>query len=256
MTSINKRLELFRGFLAAGVVAVSTAASAQVIVGLPPYPYRYAGVVDSSVRVEVTPKNAQVFVDGYYAGIVDDFDGTFQRLHAAPGQHEITLTADGFRTVHENVYLMPDRTFHIKLKMEPLGPGEVAEPPPTPAERPVAQAPLPYPANGPRGRGPGPGPFPPGGAPLPQAGAPPQPPPPDVRGRTGTLTLQVQPGDADVLVDGQPVPLQGAGTATLDLPEGRHAVQVRKAGYVGYLTEVDVRAGESAPLTIALRTAQ
>ena len=52
-----------------------------------PPPYRYGfGQPDSSVRVEVKPKEAEVFVDGYYAGIVDDFDGVFQRLRVTPGR--------------------------------------------------------------------------------------------------------------------------------------------------------------------------
>ena len=40
----------------------------------------------------------------------------------------------------------------------------------------------------------------------------------------------------------------------LDLSEGRHVVQIRKPGYVGYLTEVDVRRGETTTLNVSLRT--
>src|SRR5690242_1834107 len=123
-------------------LALAASASAQVVVPFPPY--RYAGSIDSSVRIEVTPKTAQVFVDGYYAGIVDDFDGAFQRLHVQPGQHEITIYEEGFRTIRQNVYLMPDKTFHIKMKMEPLSPGETAERAPTPTVPPLGQpGPLP-----------------------------------------------------------------------------------------------------------------
>ena len=32
------------------------------------------------VRLMVRPRDAAVYVDGYYAGVVDDFDGVFQRL--------------------------------------------------------------------------------------------------------------------------------------------------------------------------------
>jgi hypothetical protein len=46
----------------------------------PPYGY-YGFDPDASLRIEVTPRDAEVYVDGYYAGTVDDFDGTFQRLH-------------------------------------------------------------------------------------------------------------------------------------------------------------------------------
>ena len=32
------------------------------------------------------PSEARVYVDGYYAGTVDDFDGLFQRLNVSPGR--------------------------------------------------------------------------------------------------------------------------------------------------------------------------
>ena len=44
----------------------------------------------------VSPRNAQVFVDGYYAGTVDDYDGTFQALKLESGPVSIRLTAPGY----------------------------------------------------------------------------------------------------------------------------------------------------------------
>src|SRR5439155_20300398 len=95
---IQKRLALVAS-VAAFVLASTVLVGAQIIY---PPPYRYARA-DASLRIEATPKQAEVYVDGYYAGIVDDFDGTFQRLHAQPGQHEITLYLDGYRTVRQRV---------------------------------------------------------------------------------------------------------------------------------------------------------
>jgi len=37
---------------------------------------------------------------------------------------------------------------------------------------------------------------------------------------------------------------------------GRHVVQVRKQGFVGYLTEIDVRSGETARVDVNLRAQQ
>jgi hypothetical protein len=46
----------------------------------PYYPYGYPyDPVSSSVRLDVKPQAAEVYVDGYRAGTVDDFDGVFQR---------------------------------------------------------------------------------------------------------------------------------------------------------------------------------
>ncbi|MBI3491315.1 MAG: PEGA domain-containing protein, partial [Acidobacteria bacterium] len=101
-----------------------------------PYPYRFADV-DSAVKIEVKPKEAEVYVDGYYAGIVDDFDGVFQRLRVPPGEHDIELYFDGYRTVHQKVYLTPDNTFKIKYTMERLAAGETQEPRPQPVNPPM-----------------------------------------------------------------------------------------------------------------------
>jgi hypothetical protein len=94
------------------------------------YPYwEYSNASDAgSLKTEVTPKQTEVYVDGYYAGVADDFDGAFARLHAAPGGHAITLHLEGYRTVTQNLYLRPDSTVKLKETMEKLAPGEVSEP--------------------------------------------------------------------------------------------------------------------------------
>ena len=136
---------------------------------------RYDG--NAAVRLQVTPRDTEVFIDNYYAGTVDDFDGIFQRLHIESGAHDVTLFHDGFRTVRQRIYIQPTGTFRLRYTMVPLGPGEVAEPRPE-------QPPPPPPQGAP-------------GAPSqsgpnidPPQGYPPQPPrgapaPDPVRGRSG-----------------------------------------------------------------------
>ena len=235
---------------AALTIASSLPSSAQIVYPFPPY--RYPNIhPDASIRLDVTPRDTEVYVDGYYAGIVDDFDGVLQRLRVEPGQHEITLYHDGYRAVHQRVYLTRDRTFKIKQQMEQLPAGEVGEPRPIPVPFPAgAQPPRPLPL--PRdGRGTPPNLPPPNAPPGGQVGNPPTAGQP----ATGSLTIQVQPADANVLIDGQPWPASpGQDTVVLDLSEGRHVIQVRKPGYVGYLTEVEVRRGETATVSVTLRT--
>ena len=98
---------------AAFTIASSVAERAQIVYPFPSYRYPNA-YPDASVHFDVTPQDADVYVDGYYAGIVDDFDGMFQRLRVEPGQHEITIYRDGYRAIHQRVYLARDRTFTIK----------------------------------------------------------------------------------------------------------------------------------------------
>ena len=77
------------------------------------YPYPYSVYPQASIRTEVTPKDAEVYVDGYYAGIVDDFDGTFQRLTIEAGPHHIELTAQGAEPRFFDVYVDPSRPVDI-----------------------------------------------------------------------------------------------------------------------------------------------
>ncbi len=51
----------------------------------------------SSVRLQVKPTQTEVYVDGAYTGLVDNYDGLFQRLHLPPGEHEIELYLGGTR---------------------------------------------------------------------------------------------------------------------------------------------------------------
>jgi len=237
--------------VAAGFVLASTAvAEAQIVYPLPPAP-QYLNA-DASVRLEVKPREAQVFVDGYDAGLVDDFDGMFQRLRTQPGQHDITLYLDGFRTVHQKVLLTPDKTLDIKLRMEKLGPGEVneARPIPMPQAEPAPGVQSPFPG----GRGGRPGQIPPGSQFPPAPNQPQGGNGPETQPGTGRLSIDLNPADAEVLLDGQPVSIpRGQGPLIIDVSEGQHSVQVRKPGYVGYLTEVDIRRGEVSTLNIALR---
>jgi hypothetical protein len=78
-----------------------------------------AGVVTGGLRLEVAPKTAEVFVDGYYAGVVDDFDGHFQHLNLTPGAHQIEVRAPGFQPLTFNTYIQPDHTTDYKATMGP-----------------------------------------------------------------------------------------------------------------------------------------
>jgi hypothetical protein len=232
------------------------------------YPYGYGGYPaavyydnSAAMHLQVTPRNTEVYVDGYYAGIVDDFDGTFQRLNVPPGEHEIELWLEGYRTVRQKVYLTRDNTFKVKYQMEHLPAGEAQEPKPQPLGPPPGARMQPQ--QQPMGRGPSTYRMPP---PPPQEQ--PQPMPDDPRGgieaqrgpRTGgfgTLAVKVQPGDAEISIDGEA--WRGPGgqdRLTVEVPEGSHTVEIRKSGYRTYVTQVDVRRGQTTPLNVSLRGEQ
>jgi hypothetical protein len=75
------------------------------------YGYRDAG--SGGVRIQGAVRDAEVYVDGYYAGIVDDFDGPFQRLELEGGAHSIEIRAPGFPPLTYDVNVQPGQTVTV-----------------------------------------------------------------------------------------------------------------------------------------------
>jgi hypothetical protein len=191
-----------------------------------PYGYGQFYGPESALRLQVTPRSTEVFVDGYYAGVVDDFDGIFQRLRLEPGEHDLALSLPGYRTVTQQVLLQPNRTLSMKYAMVPLAPGQAPEP------SPVATSPgLPEES------------YPPV---IGVEGA-------DANVSFGAIAVRVQPVDADVWIDGERWDGPAADEAlVLQIAPGPHRIEVRKDGYRGYAAQIDVRAGQTAPINVSL----
>ena len=96
------------------------------------YPYYWGAPARAGVRVEVAPKTAAVYVDGVYAGVVDDYDGYFQRVVVSPGGHEFTVYQTGYHSMVKRLYVQLGVTAHIKGRLEPLAPGQPDDPLPQP----------------------------------------------------------------------------------------------------------------------------
>jgi hypothetical protein len=179
-----------------------------------------------------------VYVDGYYAGIVDDFDGAFQRLRVPPGAHELVIYLEGYRSTKQSILFRPRAGYKINASLEKLAEGEQAEPRPKPSATANPQRTPPQrPDRGGRDAD--------GGE--------------QMRGTQaasgfGTLAVRVQPAGASILVDGER--WEGSDTTgerlLVQLAEGRHRVEVQLAGHQPYATEVDVRSGETATLNVSL----
>jgi hypothetical protein len=85
--------------------------------GYPAYPYAqgygYYSVIPGraygALRIVDAPRDAQVLIDGYYAGVVDDYDGVFQHLNLEVGPHHIEIEAAGYPPVAFDVRIEPGR---------------------------------------------------------------------------------------------------------------------------------------------------
>ena len=207
------------------------------------YPYWYYPVFDNraDVRLRVEPKAAErasVYVDGFYAGIVDDFNGVFQSVPLTPGGHSIVLYLEGYRTVRHNIYLQPGAAFNLRQTMEKLPPGVASEPP-------DVASPVPAPPAGSYRT-----PVTPPSRSAPQAPAPAA----SKAVGFGTLDIWVQPSSAEVVIDGQPWATSDEGHFVVQVPAGKHRIEVTKPGYRGYSSEIDVPEGEAMPLNVSLMT--
>jgi hypothetical protein len=192
--------------------------------------YNYVEHERGSVRVLVDPSEARVYVDGYYAGTVDDFDGLFQRLHVSPGRHEITLKLEGYKTHRVKIYVAPDSTVKIEYDME-KGQGESSEDLTKDMREPEPS----------RDRS------------QDERWTEPEQrrPADEMAAASGRLELTVKPDDASVYVDGA---FRGSAreASSLKLPAGRHRIEIVRPGYRTHEQQVDVAPGETTDIKVEL----
>jgi hypothetical protein len=65
---------------------------------------------EGALKVRVTPRTAKVYVDGYFVGLVDDFDGTFQKLKLTSGRHRVEFRAEGYETAVVEMLISSGKT--------------------------------------------------------------------------------------------------------------------------------------------------
>ena len=177
------------------------------------YGYRYRSDA-GAIRVLVNPEKTRVYVDGYYAGVADDFDGVFQRLYVSPGRHEVALRLEGHRTHRLRVYVAADSTLKLHYDMV-KGVGEET----------LEDL---------------------------SAGVEEQERPSDDPAAAGLLRLEIQPDDASIYVDGQ---FWGTGRsgAEIELPPGRHRVEIVRPGFQTEERDVEIEPGRTARLGVDLQ---
>ena len=92
-----------------------------------PFPIVVEDGATGSVRVDVSPKDAAVYVDGYYAGLVDDFSGIFHHLTLSAGPHTLEVRKPGFETLTVAIFVPADRTITYRGTLLPAQPGAIEE---------------------------------------------------------------------------------------------------------------------------------
>ncbi|HEX3702662.1 MAG TPA: hypothetical protein VHU82_04985 [Vicinamibacterales bacterium] len=88
----------------------------------PPAPGAFARASSTAmgtVRLDVLPRTAQVYVDGFYAGTVDALEAR-GGLTADAGWHRLELRAPGCQTPAANVTIEANRTIVFRLALQPI----------------------------------------------------------------------------------------------------------------------------------------
>lgn len=79
----------------------------------------YTTSTNGSIRLKVTPKQAEVYVDGTYYGQVDHYDGAFQHLDLAAGTHKVEIRASGYQTLQLEMRVLPGKTITYTGELKP-----------------------------------------------------------------------------------------------------------------------------------------
>jgi hypothetical protein len=68
------------------------------------------GAPVGGVQLDIDPRRAQVFVDGTYAGLVEEFSGYFHHLELPAGPHDISIVAAGYQPLTLHIVVAPGAT--------------------------------------------------------------------------------------------------------------------------------------------------
>ena len=82
------------------------------------YGYSRTSRDTGSLRLKIKPREAKVYIDGYFVGTVDSFDGLFQKLDIDAGTHQVEVKADGYEPLTFEVLLTPGETATYKGELK------------------------------------------------------------------------------------------------------------------------------------------
>jgi PEGA domain-containing protein len=71
------------------------------------------GVAYGGIRIEGAPRDAQVFADGNYVGVAEDFDGPVKHLNLPAGSHQIEIRANGAQPIAFDVNVQGGQTVSV-----------------------------------------------------------------------------------------------------------------------------------------------
>jgi hypothetical protein len=83
--------------------------------------------VTATLKLEVQPKRAAVFLDDKFVGHSGEFGGKFRSMLVSPGKHRIKIELPGYQTFETEINLIAGQKSEVKTKLVP-GSIEQADP--------------------------------------------------------------------------------------------------------------------------------
>lgn len=210
----------------------------------------------ATLDVQTEPRRAEVFLDGEFIGV------TPLNFGARPGRHEVRIELDDYRTVNRSIVLQPGERFRIDVGLERVRRNATVDFRSSPSGADVfldgsfiGVTPLDDVSVGPgqhearftrSGYEDARVTFSVSAGEDTRVNT-------NLRQTTGSIRVQANVGGAQIFIDGRAagtVP-SGTGQITLDgFESGVHQVTVVAAGYTTYVTDVTVRSGETATVSV------
>jgi hypothetical protein len=66
--------------------------------------------LSGGLQLDIEPRRALVYVDGWYVGVVDQFSGYYRHLDLAAGSHTIEILATDYEPLAFDIAIAPGRT--------------------------------------------------------------------------------------------------------------------------------------------------
>jgi hypothetical protein len=73
--------------------------------------------VTATVKIEVNPSRAAVFLDGLFVGHVGEFEGVGRGMLVAPGTHQIRIALPGYQTFETDINPLANQKVEIKTDL-------------------------------------------------------------------------------------------------------------------------------------------
>jgi hypothetical protein len=73
--------------------------------------------VTATLKLDVHPERAAVFVDDAFAGHAGEFGGAFDSMQVSPGRHRIKVALAGYQTFETEVNLLADQKAEVKTEL-------------------------------------------------------------------------------------------------------------------------------------------